>query len=80
VRVDLRDDLRGIFRSLRKTVVLVTHDVGEAAHLADLVVLMRAGRIVQQGTFAALSATPADAFVTAFLKTGTTNGAPSPTA
>src|SRR5262252_2318668 len=38
VRAELRDDLRAIFRSLGKTVVVVTHDVGEAAHLADVIV------------------------------------------
>jgi osmoprotectant transport system ATP-binding protein len=70
VRAELRDDLRAIFRSLAKTVVVVTHDVGEAAHLADVVVLMRAGRVVQQGALAALAAAPADPFVTAFLATG----------
>jgi osmoprotectant transport system ATP-binding protein len=75
VRSELRDDLRGIFRSLAKTVVIVTHDVGEAAHLADIVVLMRAGRVVQQGPYATLASAPADAFVTAFLATG--NGAPA---
>jgi osmoprotectant transport system ATP-binding protein len=77
VRAELRDDLRAIFRSLAKTVIVVTHDVGEAAHLAEVVVLMRAGRVVQQGPLAALAAAPADAFVTAFLATG--NGAaPAP--
>jgi osmoprotectant transport system ATP-binding protein len=75
VRTELRDDLRGIFRSLAKTVIVVTHDVGEAAHLADVVVLMRAGRVVQQGPFEALASSPTDPFVTAFLATG---NAPSP--
>ena len=70
VRTELRDDLRAIFRSLAKTVIVVTHDVGEAAHLADVVVLMRAGRVVQQGPMATLAASPADPFVTAFLATG----------
>jgi len=70
VRGELRDDLRRIFRSFGKTVVIVTHDVGEATFLADFVVLMRAGRVVQQGTLATLTATPADAFVAAFLNTG----------
>ena len=73
VRSELRDDLRGIFRAFAKTVIIVTHDVGEAAHLADVVVLMRAGQVVQQGPMATLAATPADPFVTAFLATG--NGA-----
>ena len=75
VRAELRDDLRGIFRSLGKTVILVTHDVGEAAHLADVVVLMRDGRVVQQGPLATLSSAPADPFVAAFLATG--NGVPA---
>src|SRR4051812_43893849 len=75
VRAELRDDLRTIFRSLAKTVIVVTHDVGEAAHLAEVVVLMRAGRVVQQGPFAALASAPADAFVTAFLATG--SGSPA---
>ena len=78
VRSELRDDLRAIFRSLAKTVIVVTHDVGEAAHLADVVVLMRAGRVVQQGPFATLASAPADPFVTAFLATG--NGFHSPPA
>src|SRR5436305_1086104 len=63
-RTELGEDLRAIFRSLAKTVVVVTHDVGEAAHLADVVVLMRAGRVVQQGPFASLASAPADPFVT----------------
>jgi osmoprotectant transport system ATP-binding protein len=66
-RAELREDLRRIFRALAKTVVLVTHDVGEAAFLADLVVVMRAGRIVQRGPYDALAAAPADGFVAAFL-------------
>jgi osmoprotectant transport system ATP-binding protein len=78
VRTELRDDLRVIFRSFGKTVIVVTHDVAEAAHLADVVVLMRAGRVVQQGPFATLAAAPADAFVAAFLATGNGTRAPEP--
>ena len=69
VRAELRDDLRAIFRRLGKTVVVVTHDVAEAAFLADQIVLMREGRVVQQGPLAALESAPADPFVTAFLAT-----------
>ena len=43
VRADLQADLRDIFRPLGKTVVLVTHDLGEAAFFADRVVLLRDG-------------------------------------
>src|SRR5687768_2382498 len=39
VRYDLQEDLRGIFKSLNKTVVLVTHDMGEAGFFGDDVIL-----------------------------------------
>jgi osmoprotectant transport system ATP-binding protein len=67
VRHDLQQDLRALFDRLRKTVVLVTHDLAEAAFFSDGIVLMREGRIVQQGTYADLQRAPADAFVRAFL-------------
>jgi len=68
VRADLQDDLRVIFQSLGKTVVLVTHDLGEAAFFADRLVLLRDGRIVQDGTPADLWHRPADPFVTRFIQ------------
>ena len=67
IRADLQSDLREIFRTLGKTVVLVTHDMGEAGFLADRIVLMRDGRIVQQGKFAELVDAPAEPFVTQFI-------------
>ena len=66
-RAELGRDLREIFRALGKTVVLVTHDVSEAAALADMVVVMRGGRVVQRGRFAEISRAPADDFVAAFI-------------
>jgi osmoprotectant transport system ATP-binding protein len=67
IRSDLQADLRGIFQSLGKTVVLVTHDLGEAGFLGDALVLMQAGRVVQQGTLDDLLRSPADEFVTRFI-------------
>ncbi|MEZ4406101.1 MAG: ATP-binding cassette domain-containing protein [Polyangiales bacterium] len=67
VRAELQRDLRDAFRSLSKTVVLVTHDLGEASHFADAVVLMREGKIEQSGPLASLEASPANEFVTRFL-------------
>ncbi len=68
VRGDLQTELRDIFRALGKTVVLVTHDLGEAAFFADRVVLLRDGRVVQEGSPADLWHRPADPFVTRFVQ------------
>ena len=67
IRADLQDDLRRIFQELGKTVVLVTHDLGEAAFFADTIVLLREGRIVQEGRLEDLLRAPADPFVTRFV-------------
>lgn len=63
----LREDLKRIFLELRKTAVIVTHDLEEAATLGDEVALMRAGRIVQRGPIARLVEEPADDFVREFV-------------
>ena len=67
VRAELQHDLREAFAALRKTVLLVTHDLGEASHFADDVVLLREGRVLQHGPLDALEQAPADPFVTRFL-------------
>ncbi|MFY2556047.1 ATP-binding cassette domain-containing protein [Corallococcus terminator] len=68
VRHELQADLRAIFSRLRKTVVLVTHDLAEAGFLGDDIVLMREGRVVQQGSLVDLETRPADPFVTRFIQ------------
>jgi osmoprotectant transport system ATP-binding protein len=68
VRAELQDDLRDIFRSLEKTVVMVTHDLAEAGWFGHEIVLMRAGRIIQRGTLQALIEEPAEPFVTQFVR------------
>jgi osmoprotectant transport system ATP-binding protein len=67
IRSELQDDLREVFRRLGKTVVLVTHDLGEAGFLGDHLVLLRAGRIEQQSTFEAMLRQPASPFVSEFI-------------
>lgn len=67
VRVALQQDLKQIFAALGKTTLMVTHDLAEAAYLADEIVLMREGRVVQQGAFSVLAANPASPFVTEFI-------------
>jgi len=67
IRSDLQTDLKTIFRTLRKTVVLVTHDISEAAFLGDIIVLLRDGQIIQRGTLEEMIRSPSDPFVTRFI-------------
>ena len=67
VRAELQADLRSIFRSLEKTVVMVTHDLAEAGWFGEDIILMRDGRIVQRGALRALIDNPSDPFVTQFV-------------
>ena len=76
IRADLRADLLAIFKALRQTVVLVTHDLAEAEFFADQVVLLRDGRVVQQGALRDLVERPADPFVTRFISAQSRPGAP----
>ncbi len=67
VRANLQQELRAIFQRLQRTVVLVTHDMAEAAYFGDRIVLLESGRVVQVGTFQALWESPAEPFVSDFL-------------
>jgi thiamine transport system ATP-binding protein len=67
LRERLTLELRDLFNGLGSTVVTVTHDQGEAFTLADRVVLMRSGRVVQAGTPLDVWRTPADAWAARFL-------------
>jgi osmoprotectant transport system ATP-binding protein len=67
IRADLQEDLKRIFQTLGKTVLLVTHDLGEAAFFGDLIVLVHEGRVVQTGSPADLLQRPATPFVTSFI-------------
>lgn len=67
VRAELQAQLKAIFSPLGKTVVLVTHDIREAAFFGHTITLMTEGRVIQRGTFADLAQRPVSGFVTAFL-------------
>ncbi len=68
IRFDLQQELKAVFRALGKSVVLVTHDLAEAAYLGDTIVLMREGRIVQRGSLDEMLRAPADDFVERFIR------------
>lgn len=66
-RAHLAAELKELFRTLDKTVVLVTHSLGEARYFAGRIVLMRGGVVVQDGSFDDLDTAPANPFVREFI-------------
>lgn len=76
-RRDLSDELKKLCQAMRKTVLLVTHDLFEAAHLADHIILLNHGGIVQTGTLNELAENPADEFVRKFVKAHRHPGLPA---
>jgi osmoprotectant transport system ATP-binding protein len=67
IRSDLQIELKEIFSKLKKTVVFVTHDIGEAAYFGDHLVLLSEGSIVQQGQIKDIIKTPVNEFVSHFI-------------
>jgi len=66
-RTRLQDEFRQILKRVRKTVVLVTHDLDEAIRLGDRIAIMRSGKIVQDDAPDAILSHPADDFVANFV-------------
>jgi len=67
LREVLAHQLRGILTASGTPAIMVTHDQEEAFAVADRIVLMRAGRVVQAGSLAEVWSAPADAWAARFL-------------
>ncbi|MBI1847734.1 MAG: ABC transporter ATP-binding protein [Candidatus Rokubacteria bacterium] len=67
LRVQMRDEIRRLQKALSITAVYVTHDQEEAMAIADRIVVMERGRLVQAGSAEDLYARPATAFVAGFI-------------
>lgn len=66
-RASLQDEMLRLKNALNKTVLFVTHDVEEALRLADKIVVLRAGQIVQYDTPHNILTQPANEFVRALV-------------
>ncbi|MBI2116948.1 MAG: ABC transporter ATP-binding protein [candidate division NC10 bacterium] len=66
-RLRLQNEFLRILRTIRKTVVFVTHDVDEAIKMGDRIAILRDGRLVQYGTPDDILAHPANGFVEEFV-------------
>jgi glycine betaine/proline transport system ATP-binding protein len=68
IRADMQQELLELQRSLKKTIVFITHDLNEALTLGNTIAIMRNGVIVQTGTAQEIVGNPADDYVTAFTR------------
>jgi osmoprotectant transport system ATP-binding protein len=66
-RENLQTQFAQIQKELKKTVILVTHDLDEAIRLADRIAVMRSGQLVQYDTPEVILSRPANMFVYEFV-------------
>lgn len=66
-REQLQDELIRLNQELNKTIIFVTHDMDEALKIADQIIVMQQGQVVQQGTPDQVLRHPANEFVRGFL-------------
>ncbi|MBN6885990.1 osmoprotectant transport system ATP-binding protein [Cytobacillus horneckiae] len=66
-RDSLQDEFKKLQKKLGKTIVFVTHDMDEALKLADKIVILRGGQLVQCGTPDEILREPANEFVEEFI-------------
>jgi len=67
VRIYLRSEIRDLQQRLQITTIMVTHDQEEALTMADRIILMDAGRIIQCASPQSIYHTPDDTFVAGFI-------------
>ena len=67
IRYDMQDELLKLQQQLHKTIVFVTHDIGEALRLGDHIVILRDGRVEQAGSPQGIIARPANDYVRRFV-------------
>jgi glycine betaine/proline transport system ATP-binding protein len=68
IRRDMQDEVIRLQHETGKTMVFITHDLPEALRLGDQIAIMRDGRVVQLGTPEELVGSPADEYVTNFVR------------
>lgn len=66
-RDTLQEEIKRIQRKLKKTIIFVTHDMDEALRLADTIVFMNEGKILQKATPEELLENPADSIIKSFM-------------
>ena len=67
IRTDMQDLLLELQRELHKTIVFITHDLDEALKLADHLVILKDGAVVQQGEPQEILLNPGDPYIVDFI-------------
>lgn len=73
-RDSLQEEIKRIQKKLKKTIVFVTHDMDEALRLADTIIFMDSGKIIQMASPEEMLQNPADAIIESFLGKHMNNG------
>ncbi len=68
IRRQMQDEFLNLHTTVKRTVIFITHDLGEALKLGDRIAIMRGGEIVQVGTPEEIVTKPADDYVSEFVK------------
>ena len=68
IRTDMQDQLLDLQKNLNKTIMFITHDLDEALKLGDRIAILNGGKLVQDGHAEEILLSPADEYVTNFVK------------
>ncbi|MBB3948792.1 choline ABC transporter ATP-binding protein [Aureimonas jatrophae] len=68
IRTKLQDELLDLQKTLRKTILFVSHDLDEAMKLGNRIAIMQDGRIVQAGSAEDILLSPATPYVAEFVR------------
>jgi glycine betaine/proline transport system ATP-binding protein len=68
IRKEMQEELLQLQSRVGKTIIFITHDLDEALKLGDKIIIMKDGRLVQQGSPEEILTSPADAYVEKFVE------------
>lgn len=68
IKREMQDELLALQSRVQKTIIFITHDLDEAIKLGDRIILMKDGKIVQQGTPEEILTNPANNYVEKFVE------------
>ena len=68
IRRDMQDELLELQERVHKTIIFISHDLDEAIKIGDRIILMKDGKIVQQGTPEEILTNPATRYVEKFVE------------